>query len=192
MCVPPPPGGPPPDRTTGIGQMIDSYLKQSSEMDDRAIHLLFSANRWECARRIESDLSSGVTIIADRYAFSGIAFSAAKGLNFEWLLQPDIDLPSPDLTLFLTVPPSRASTREDFGAERYETVAMQTRVREEFGKIAERVKSFQGRSGDWEQVDGEGTIEQVGEKILRKVEEVFGGMADGDNGAQRPIQRLWR
>jgi dTMP kinase len=37
------------DRTTAIGQMIDSYLRSSSELDDRAIHLLFSANRWELA-----------------------------------------------------------------------------------------------------------------------------------------------
>lgn len=37
------------DRTTPIGQMIDGYLKSSLEMDDHAIHLLFSANRWEAA-----------------------------------------------------------------------------------------------------------------------------------------------
>jgi len=37
------------DRTTAIGQMIDSYLRSTSELDDRAIHLLFSANRWELA-----------------------------------------------------------------------------------------------------------------------------------------------
>lgn len=37
------------DRTTPIGQMIDGYLKSSIEMDDHAIHLLFSANRWEAA-----------------------------------------------------------------------------------------------------------------------------------------------
>lgn len=29
--------------------MIDAYLKSKAELDDRAIHLLFSANRWECA-----------------------------------------------------------------------------------------------------------------------------------------------
>lgn len=29
--------------------MIDQYLKQSTELDDRAIHLLFSVNRWEKA-----------------------------------------------------------------------------------------------------------------------------------------------
>jgi dTMP kinase len=29
--------------------MIDAYLQSQAELDDRAIHLLFSANRWECA-----------------------------------------------------------------------------------------------------------------------------------------------
>lgn len=38
-----------PDRTTAIGKMIDAYLQSHAELDDRAIHLLFSANRWECA-----------------------------------------------------------------------------------------------------------------------------------------------
>lgn len=37
------------DRTTPIGKMIDAYLRSQSEMDDHAIHLLFSANRWELA-----------------------------------------------------------------------------------------------------------------------------------------------
>ncbi len=44
-CTPPPQK----DRTTPIGQMIDSYLKSQVDMDDHVIHLLFSANRWEAA-----------------------------------------------------------------------------------------------------------------------------------------------
>ena len=36
-----------PDRSTCVGQMISSYLANKSELDDRTIHLLFSANRWE-------------------------------------------------------------------------------------------------------------------------------------------------
>jgi len=38
-----------PDRATAIGKMIDAYLRSESELDDHAIHLLFSANRWELA-----------------------------------------------------------------------------------------------------------------------------------------------
>lgn len=29
--------------------MIDAYLTEKADLDDRAIHLLFSANRWEKA-----------------------------------------------------------------------------------------------------------------------------------------------
>ena len=36
-----------PDRSTSVGQMISAYLSNKSHLDDRTIHLLFSANRWE-------------------------------------------------------------------------------------------------------------------------------------------------
>lgn len=42
------------DRTSPIGQMIDNYLQSKTEMDDHAIHLLFSANRWEKAYAVPS------------------------------------------------------------------------------------------------------------------------------------------
>jgi dTMP kinase len=35
------------DRTTMIGKMIDAYLQNTENLDDHAVHLLFSANRWE-------------------------------------------------------------------------------------------------------------------------------------------------
>ena len=30
-----------------IGKMISDYLSQKTEMEDHAVHLLFTANRWE-------------------------------------------------------------------------------------------------------------------------------------------------
>jgi Thymidylate kinase len=41
-----------PDRTTGIGHMLDAYLRGTpdGDTDDGAVHLLFSANRWEKRR----------------------------------------------------------------------------------------------------------------------------------------------
>ena len=35
------------ERSTPIGQIIDRYLRQHTELDDHSVHLLFSANRWE-------------------------------------------------------------------------------------------------------------------------------------------------
>lgn len=36
-----------PERTTAIGSMINAYLTRQSDINDHAVHLLFSANRWE-------------------------------------------------------------------------------------------------------------------------------------------------
>ncbi|WVQ71242.1 thymidylate kinase [Cryptococcus sp. DSM 104548] len=153
-----------PDRTTQIGKMIDAYLQSKAEMDDHAIHLLFSANRWECAEGIKRDLAAGITVIADRYAFSGIAFSAAKGLPFDFCLQPDTALPLPDLTLYLTLSPAAAAKRSAFGNERYETVGMQQAVREQFKLVQAQVVERHGAER-WVEVSAEGTVEEVGERI---------------------------
>jgi dTMP kinase len=55
-----------PDRDTSVGKMISAYLANESQLDDRTIHLLFSANRWEKrfdplakSRCIRSDSGSG-------------------------------------------------------------------------------------------------------------------------------------
>ena len=71
-----------PDRTTSIGSVINSYLSCKKELDDHVVHLLFSANRWEVEREIVKTIMSGTSICVDRYAFSGVAFSAAKVSRF--------------------------------------------------------------------------------------------------------------
>lgn len=78
-----------PDRKTVIGQMINEFLCNKTELGDQAIHLLFSANRWERFKDIEETLSKGTNIICDRYWYSGVAYSVAKGMDFEWCLAAD-------------------------------------------------------------------------------------------------------
>lgn len=145
------------DRTTPIGQLIDSYLRGQSQLDDHSIHLLFSSNRWEVAKTIETDVASGITVIVDRYSYSGAVYSAAKGnrdLSLEWAWLPEIGLPRPDICLFLQISPDEAAKRGGFGMERYENEAMQMRVRELFRTLfdvlkAEEVKIIDaGRSFD--------------------------------------------
>ena len=58
--------------------MIDKYLRKEIELDDHAAHLLFSANRWELMPQMKRDLEAGTTLVVDRYAFSGVAFTSAK------------------------------------------------------------------------------------------------------------------
>lgn len=108
-----------PDRTTPIGQMINNYLKSNCHHNDQTIHLLFSANRWECMPKIQQLLSDGNYVICDRYWYSGVAYSCAKGLDYEWCKAPDQGLIEPDLVIYLRADPEVLQKRKDYGEERY-------------------------------------------------------------------------
>jgi dTMP kinase len=140
--------------------MINKYLTDKTfQLKDQAAHLLFSANRWELVNSIEEDLKNGVTVILDRYVYSGVAYSAAKGLDFDWCLNPDKGLPKPDVTVFLKFKDDGEHTsREGFGDERYEVAEFQAKVRKMFEK-------FQGNE-EWNVLYVDGMkIEEVEEKI---------------------------
>ena len=54
--------------------------------------------------KIESLLQKGVTIVCDRYSFSGVAFSGAKdGMDMDWLKRPEEGLPAPDRVIYLDI-----------------------------------------------------------------------------------------
>ncbi|XP_019163358.1 PREDICTED: thymidylate kinase-like isoform X1 [Ipomoea nil] len=166
-----------PDRNTGIGQMISSYLANKSHLDDRAIHLLFSANRWEKRSLMEETLKSGTTIIVDRYSYSGVAFSAAKGLDIQWCKAPDIGLLAPDLVLYLDISPERAAERGGYGGERYEQLEFQK-------KVALSYKALQDSS--WKIIDATLPMEDI-EKELREI--VVECMIKCQEG--KPLSLLW-
>jgi dTMP kinase len=168
---------PEPDRTTGTGNLIDSYLHGTSDLDDRAIHLLFSANRWEAVTSLEAKLAAGKTVVCDRYAFSGVAFSAAKGLPLAWCRAPDVGLPAPDLTLFLDLAPEAAAARGGYGEERYEKETLQARVRTMF-------KNFENETRGWVIIDAGQDREAVTHEILKHVKPLV-------QGIDAPIGKLW-
>ena len=90
------------------------------KLNDEAVHLLFAMNRWEQKEDIISTLESGTSIICDRYAYSGVAYSGAKGLDFEWCLNADRGLVKPDLVIYIDIDMETIKERAGFGEERYE------------------------------------------------------------------------
>jgi dTMP kinase len=157
--------------------MIDAYLKNACELDDRAVHLLFSANRWEAASQLKKKLASGVTLVVDRYAFSGVCYTAAKeGQTLGWCKQPDVGLPKPDVVFFLDIPMDEAAKRGDYGAERYEKQEFQTKVRSNFLRVAD---------DDWKILDATKPIEELHEIVYRACVDVQAAVGS------RPIGTLW-
>ncbi|GLV41864.1 uncharacterized protein CBL_13596 [Carabus blaptoides fortunei] len=127
-----------PDRTTATGKLITDYLLKKIELNDRTIHLLFSSNRWELALKMEEKLHSGITLIIDRYAYSGVAYSAIKSkMELDWCKQSDVGLPKPDLVFLLTLSSEALAKRPGYGDERYEQIITQQLVAEMYLKLAD-------------------------------------------------------
>lgn len=169
-----------PDRTTAIGKMINSYLTSETNIDDAAIHLLFSANRWEKREQLLRKIRAGTTIVADRYAFSGVAFTAAKGvkgLDREWCKSPDAGLPAPDVVFFLNISPEAAATRGGFGGERYERPAFQTSVLKHFDTL---------KGPSWRDIDAGRRVEEIEKDILQEAASVVRACKRGAE-----IKTLW-
>jgi dTMP kinase len=104
-----------PDRTTTTGRLLDSVLKEKADLEPHALHLLFSMNRWEAMDEMKKELLSGTTLIVDRYAYSGISYSIAKGLDPAWCVGPDAGIVKPDLNVYLSLEVDQALKR---GAEK--------------------------------------------------------------------------
>eukprot|EP00934_Nitzschia_sp_Nitz4_P009396 Nitzschia sp. Nitz4//scaffold65_size103378//8279//9180//NITZ4_004453-RA/size103378-augustus-gene-0.85-mRNA-1//-1//CDS//3329556201//9386//frame0 len=179
-----------PDRSTLVGGLIDQYLQSKSQLDDRAIHLLFSANRWEAAPTLEQHLAEGTTVVCDRYAYSGVAFSSAKESlsspqDLRWCQACDVGLPAPDAVLFLDLEQDQAEQRGGYGQERYEKREFQGRVRERFQDL--RQDDEQNGQVGWHMVDASQTIEAVQKDINGIVESTLQTIQQ----EKKQLGRLW-
>ncbi|KAK5618177.1 hypothetical protein CRENBAI_021238 [Crenichthys baileyi] len=170
-----------PDRSTTIGQLISAYLEKKTDLEDHTVHLLFSANRWELVPVMKKKLEQGITLVVDRYAFSGVAFTSAKpGFCLDWCMKPDVGLPKPDLVMFLQLNPAEAALRGQFGTERYETSTFQKAVQERFEQL------MKDSSVNWEVIDASQNIEGVHHDIRTHSLNVV-------NEAQNtPLGELWQ
>ncbi|XP_074172733.1 thymidylate kinase isoform X2 [Rhinolophus sinicus] len=133
-----------PERSTEIGKLLSSYLEKKSEVEDHSVHLLFSANRWEHVPLIKEKLSQGVTLVVDRYAFSGVAFTSAKEVRL-----------------------AEAAKRGEFGHERYENGSFQKRALQSFGQL------MGDKTLNWRVVDASRSIEDVHKEIHELCEDTI-------------------
>lgn len=124
-----------PCRSSPTGQLLDLALRARLSLSPHALHLLFAANRWEAASAIRHARKQGRSIVMDRYSASGIAYSAAKGLDLAWCQQAEQGLPQPDLTLFLDIAPDVAASRPGYGNEVFERVEFQGKVRAAYMRL---------------------------------------------------------
>lgn len=150
-----------PDYTTPIGMEIRAFLDGRRDYPAEAKHLLFSANRWEKKKEIESMVENGTLVIMNRYWQSNLAYGTANGMDANWLLRLDKGLPKEDLVIALLVNPAisskRAETQDIFEAD----ANLAARAYKNYLKFAKQFK--------WKIVDGSKSKEQVHQEIMKIV-----------------------
>ncbi|XP_055533395.1 uncharacterized protein LOC129723291 isoform X2 [Wyeomyia smithii] len=166
-----------PDRSTQCGALINGYLTRKDDFTDEGIHLLFTLNRWEAKKQMEQLLREGTTLIVDRYSYSGVAFSAAKGLNIDWCKAPETGLLKPDLVVLLTLTAEAMSKRGGFGNERYEEPEMQKKVMDQYCVLKD--ESY------WKVVDADKSTEQLTTELNQLVLETI------ISSENKPLKCLW-
>ncbi|XP_046418404.1 thymidylate kinase [Neodiprion fabricii] len=147
-----------PDRTTEVGKIIDKYLSRVVDLPPETVHLLFSSNRWEKYTEMRKTILSGTTLVVDRYAASGAAYTAATtGKDLSWCKEPDRGLPKPDLVALLEISDDVQASRANWGSERFERSELQQKVRSSLHQLMDE---------SWVTVDANDDIDKVHAKLL--------------------------
>lgn len=166
-----------PDRTTAVGNLINNYLQKREELPDKVIHVLFSANRWELEPKIKTLLYQGTTVVVDRYAYSGVAFSASKkNMDIDWCKLSDTGLPSPDIVFFLKLHQEACGRRAGFGEERYENKEFQERVASNFDKLT---------TSNWKVIDADKDVDALHSELYAYSVDVV------DHAKHKKLEYLW-
>jgi dTMP kinase len=119
--------------------------------------------------------------VCDRYAYSGVAFSAAKGMDLNWCKSPDVGLPAPDAVIYLDIDSEDAAKRGNYGDERYEKVGFQRKVAEVFATL----RSQDDGKIPWHTVKADQSIEDISLQIRNIAEAVI------QESDTKSIKRMW-
>jgi dTMP kinase len=124
--------------------------------------LLFAADRFLHQRDvILPALNEGLIVVCDRYFYASLAYQGAQGVDLNWIRELNSFALKPDLALYLDVPPEVALARKKGKRDSLEYLELEGRVRSIYVKLA--------LEGELIQVDGMGSIEEVGRRLYEEV-----------------------
>lgn len=130
-----------------IGTLIRRCLKGELPMNEKAVAALFVADRLDHVfgeNGLLEKVESGTSVITDRYYLSSYAYHGAF-IPMDWVIEANrlsAEALTPDLTVFLDVPPEDALERiaaRGGKKERYEKLESLKRVREKYFEAMQKL-----------------------------------------------------
>ena len=85
------------------GPMIDYYLRdpQAPQISAEELQMWYALNRFQMQTKLKKKLDSGMTVIAEDYTGTGIAWGITHGADKDWLEQVNKHLIKEDLAILL-------------------------------------------------------------------------------------------
>lgn len=118
-----------PDRKSECtGALINDYLSKKIDLPLSAASLLLASNLWEMSKALTEALQNGKIIIMDRYTWSNVAYSTARGMSRQSYERIILGLPKPDYIIFMDAEVETVTKRGDFGKEKFDDVDFQRKV----------------------------------------------------------------
>jgi dTMP kinase len=149
-----------------IGKLTRAFLSSGEAVDERAMALLFAADRLDhYAREIKPKLDAGIWVLSDRYVMSSLVYQGellgepAEG-GFVRVINQHAH--STDLTLYIACSAHVAATRRQLRGgpdERYDDLALQLRLAARYEALALTLENCT-------KIDGEAEMDAVTDALL--------------------------
>ncbi|MFQ5759270.1 MAG: dTMP kinase, partial [Candidatus Bathyarchaeia archaeon] len=120
-----------------IGEFIRTYVLQRKKRVPSVVEaLLFAVDRVDHVEtEIKPALQRGKIVVCDRYMYSSLAYQGAAGLDLNWIREINKNALTPDLAIYIDVPPEVVVKRIKRKKSVMERLPIQRKVQEIYMKL---------------------------------------------------------
>ena len=143
-----------------IGEFIRTYVLHRKKRVPSVVEaLLFAVDRVDHVEtEIKPALQKGKIVVCDRYLYSSLAYQGAAGLDLNWIREINKNARTPDLAIYIDVPPEVVVKRIKRKKSVMERLQIQRKVQRIYMKLVEE--------GRLVRVDGNRPKDDVSKDIL--------------------------
>ncbi len=122
-----------------IGEFIRAHVLQRKKRVPIIVEaLLFAADRIDHVEtEINPALQKAKIVVCDRYLYSSLAYQGAAGLDLDWIREINKSALTPDLAIYIDVPPEVVVKRIKWKKSVMERLQIQQKVQEIYMKLVE-------------------------------------------------------
>ena len=147
------------------GQMLNQYLREGNPKNftPREAQLVYAFNRAQYEPVLRQVLASGVSVVAEDYWGTGVAWGAGRGIDEEFLLELNGNFLREDVAFL-------------FDGERFRSGLEDNHLHETDEELTARVRQAHlklGQKFGWKLINANGTVHEIAKQIWTQIEKML-------------------